>query len=108
MEEFIPVYPNTDDPNIQSIITLKKEFAELAAELKEPIPKRGSYYLHQQFFARLSVLTDNIFNIQKTGTGKSCAFIGGAEMLMSKHGFRRTYLLEKGSSTIYEMKQQIF
>lgn len=110
LEDFIPIYKNfygEDSEDIQDVITLKREFAELEAQIKEPVPKRGNYYLHQKFFARMARATDRIFNIQSTGTGKSCAFIGAAEMLMTDGGYKHTFILEKGKATIYEMKQQI-
>ena len=108
LEDFLPIYPNFHtDGNIQNIITMKREFAELEARIKEPTPKKGSYYIHQKFFARMVRATDRIFNIQQTGTGKSCAFIGAAEMLMMEGGYKHTFILEKGKATIYEMKQQI-
>lgn len=107
IEDYIPYYPLQNDPNIQNIFASKKEFAELEAQPREVIPKRGSYYMHQKFFARMARAVDRIFNIQKTGTGKSCGFIGAAEMLMLTGGYRRTYLLERGDTTIYEMKRQI-
>jgi len=107
LEDFIPVYPDLDDPDIQTYITGRKEFNELAAALREPAPKRGQYYLHQRFFIRLMAMADRICNFQETGTGKSCAFIGAAEFLKTTGDYRRVYLLERGPTTINEMRNQI-
>lgn len=107
-EDFIPVYPDVDVPEIQSLITAKKEFVEMEAQIREPAPKRGEYYKHQKLFMRLLLQYDAIINIQETGTGKSCALIAAAEY-MKKHpgNIRKVYVMEKGPSTKNDFKNQI-
>ena len=107
LEDFIAVYPNFDDPQIQTLLTNKKEFDELKAQVKEKPPKRGEYYLHQRYFIRFLRASDVVVNIQETGTGKTCAFVGAAEYFLSKNICRHIFILEKGPTTIYEMKNQI-
>lgn len=42
--DFIPVYPDVDDPEIQWKISTKKEFTEVTGRIREPAPKRGEHY----------------------------------------------------------------
>lgn len=108
LEDLIATYPNFTDPQIQTLLTNKKEFDELQASINEKTPKRGQYYKHQRYFIRVLRATDVIFNIQDTGTGKSCAFIGAGEYFINKGICRHIFILEKGPTTINEMKNQIF
>jgi len=107
LEDFIAVYPDFNDPEIQTLLTNKKEFDELKALVKEKAPKRGEYYLHQRYFIRFLRAADVVFNIQETGTGKTCAFVGAAEYFLSKNICRHIYILERGDTTIKEMYNQI-
>ena len=101
LEDFIPVYPDQDDPNIQSIITHKQEFAELAGSIREPPPKRGESYNHQKLFRRAFMEWDRFINVQEAGTGKTHTFIDPAEFFKKYSPiYRQAYILEKGPSTI--------
>ena len=39
--DFIPVYPDVDDPQIQWKISTKKEFTEVTGRIREPAPQKG-------------------------------------------------------------------
>ena len=108
LEDYIYVYPDVDVPDIQGLITAKKEFNELGALLREPVPNPGQFYRHQKEFHRLLRAYDFIFNLSDTGTGKSCAFIGAAEYF-KQHSkiIDRVYVLEKGPTIINDFKHQI-
>ena len=106
--DFIPVYPDLEDPEIQWKISKKKEFAELTALIREPPPKRGEYYRHQKLFMRYLRQYDRCLNIQETGTGKTCAFVALAEYYkVHRQEIKRVYVLEKGPSTKNDFKHQI-
>lgn len=107
IEDFIPVYPSLNDPHIQSIITSKQEFREVAAKPSEQTPKPGGLYLHQKFSLRFSRMSDFIFNIQEPGTGKTCAFFGTTEYYRRRGGYQRAVVLERGPNLIVEVKNQL-
>ena len=71
-------YPDQDDPQIQTLVTGKKEFSDLRTGRSEPTPQSQGklYYNHQELFIRLATVYDTLFLIAAAGTGKSCCFIG--------------------------------
>jgi hypothetical protein len=106
--DFISVYPDQNDPNIQNLITAKKEFNELESHISEPIPKKGEFYPHQDLTARLIDNGGDTIIIHDTGTGKTCTFIDFAEMVKNSNGiYDKVYVAEKGPSTINDFKNQI-
>lgn len=108
LHEFIPSYPDQDDEYIQEKISRKKEFLEKAALIKEPAPKRGEYYSHQEFFLRFGIPYDYCLIMDETGTGKSCKMVSLIRYYRKhKSNYKKCYIIEKGKSTIEEMKNQI-
>lgn len=107
MEDFLPVYPSLNVPDIQRIITRKKEFEELAPTVDEKLPEGGGFYNHQKFFVRFMIMADRVLNIHEPGTGKSCAFIAAAEHFKGTGSYQKTYIVEKGEGLIKEMENQI-
>lgn len=107
IEDFIPVYPRMDDPHIQSIITSKQEFREVAATAFEATPEKGKLYKHQQFFVRLMRMSDRVLNIQEPGTGKTCAFFGVTEYYRSRGEYERVFILERGPNLLEEVRNQL-
>lgn len=107
MEDYLPVYPSINVPDIQRIITRKKEFEELAPLVDESLPEKGGFYNHQKFFVRFMIMADRVLNIHEPGTGKSCAFIAAAEHFKGTSSYQRTYIVEKGPNLIKEMQDQI-
>lgn len=107
LEDFIPVYPDGDDPEIQHKLTVKQEFAEMASSMQEPIPLKGDLYLNQKLFIRFMLAYDRCLNISKPGAGKSCQIIGLREALKkTKSYIKHAYILQK-PSTILQFKHQI-
>ena len=90
LEDLAVMYPDQNTPNIQTYITAKKEFNELASVPSEPFPARGEFFRHQHFFHRYMYHYDRIFNIQKPGTGKTGASGGFAEKLKHNHRINET------------------
>nr|QBK92251.1 MAG: DEAD/SNF2-like helicase [Pithovirus LCPAC304] len=69
LEDLLAFYPTVDDKNIQTKITIKKEFNELASEPSEKL--QGKYFKHQLLVQRLLQAYDDLFLFHDTGTGKS-------------------------------------
>lgn len=112
MEEFIPVYPSPDDPDIQRIITAKKEFNEFDAGLcsnrgLSSFGSKSPLRPHQKLFERLCTITDRILNIHETGTGKTCSFIGLTEHYKDTGAYEKVLIVEKNEDLIKEIKDQI-
>jgi len=112
LEDLIAVYPNPEIPEIQTVVTGKKEFNELASSVSEPPPPRpGMYFKHQELIGRLMLFLDNIFLIHRTGTGKTCSIVRVAEYfkkIRENNGhIRRAYVLVKGPSLKNEFKRQL-
>lgn len=107
MENYIPVYPSTDDPDIQRIITSKKEFNDLIPLENEEIEAKRALLRHQTLFVRLMAMSDRIVNIHEPGTGKTCAFIGAAEHFKGVGSFQRTIIVELSKTLINEVSGQI-
>lgn len=125
LEDFVYMYPDMNDENIQEIISGKEEFREVEGLISESVPKRGGLFRHQIFFKRLMRQYDNQFVIWQTGVGKACGYITIVEYY--KHiadeleeirknslnekafqpAYKRAYILVKGKNLINETKNQI-
>jgi len=107
--EWIPDYPDVDDPKIATLLAIKKEFQEVRGSTTETAPIRGKLYKHQNAFIRLLMNYDRCLNISETGTGKSCSIIGLCEYYKKHPGqIKKVYVLEKGPTTADDFRYQIF
>ncbi len=117
-------YPDQDDPNIQTLITAKREFLELASSVTEPVPERGELYPHQNLFKRYLLEYDRHMIFHRTGTGKTCTMFGGAEQFKKgmlsgivdfiqnyirpqRTNIKRIYILTRGPALVEELKRQL-
>lgn len=112
LEDLLAFYPDPMTPGIQTIISNKREFAELSSSPTEKIPAPGQYYKHQEFIGRLMTFTDRLLLMHQTGTGKTRAFIRVAEyyknlMLIGNSPIRKIFILVKGPSLKREIRDQI-
>ena len=110
LEDFIPTYPEQDDPDLQYKIGVKKEFLDVSALTSEGLykPKPGELYMHQKAFKRYMMDQDRILNIQSVGTGKTCAMITIAEQFKNDPNFNgKVYIILRGPSLQQEIKKQI-
>ncbi len=113
LDDLLEFYPDPDVPNIQEIISSKKEFRELASTPTEPPPTRpGMFFKHQELIGRLMIFLDRLFLFHRTGTGKTCAVIRAAEEFKrrfheKKSNIRKTYIIVYGKTLKEEWKRQI-
>ena len=80
LDDFVYSYPSVDDPLIQSKITSKEEFNELAAPLKESVPEQGGFFNSQKFIHRIMQVLDEVVVIHRAGTGKTGAAVGTTQL----------------------------
>jgi hypothetical protein len=122
LDELVYAYPDQYDPDIQTKITAKWEFYELAPELNVK-PTRGNLYLHQELVKRFMLVYDRLLLYHRAGTGKTGAAFGAAEQFKVALGAtvdyirdyilpRRTYIkrvivLTRGATLINELKSQL-
>lgn len=106
-EQFIPVYPEDNEVDIQRIIANKREFLEVAGTITEPKPKRGQYYKHQKALLRYMKYHDRMLVVHETGTGKTCSLVAISEYYRKNADIKQVYILEKGDTTKEEFKKQI-
>jgi hypothetical protein len=79
LEDLIAYYPPSDTKKIQTIISAKKEFNELAATVSEKVPKKGQFYNHQKLVQRLMRAVDRLLVLHEAGTGKTCTMLAVGE-----------------------------
>jgi hypothetical protein len=79
LEDLLAFYPPYNTPQIQTIISAKKEFKELEASTSEPVPKKGEYFKHQKLVQRLMRAVDKLLILHEAGTGKTCTMISVSE-----------------------------
>jgi hypothetical protein len=106
-EDFIPVYPQQDDEDIQYKLGTKAEFLEVKSIYNEASPSLGNLYKHQEAFKRYLIQYDRMLNIHSVGTGKTCALVAVVEYMKKNPYFKKAYVLEKGDNTKEEFKKQI-
>ena len=79
LEDLLAFYPPQDKPDIQTIMTAKKEFNELKATPNEPPPKKGDFFKHQKLIQRFMRAVDKLLIIHEAGTGKTCTMLAVSE-----------------------------
>jgi hypothetical protein len=113
LDDLLAVYPNQSTPGIQTIITRKKEFNELASFPQEAPPsERGKYFKHQLYVQRLLRALDDQILIHETGTGKTCSVAAFTEWAydqwqQKKGNIKRVFVLVKGPVQKNEFKNQM-
>jgi hypothetical protein len=125
IDDLIYSYPDQFDPYIQTKITSKYEFLELASYPGEPPPSQpGKLFRHQELIKRLLLVYDRLLLFHGTGTGKTASSLGPAEYfkqisLSGVDDFVRSYLstrqtyikrvvvLTRGQSLIREIRNQL-
>lgn len=117
-------YPEEDDPNIQTIITGRREFLELASNVTEPVPPPGTLYKHQELIKRYLLIANRMLIFHRTGTGKTCSIFGSAEqfrksmmlgvgdfimnyMLPRRTNIKKIYVLTSGRALVEELRRQL-
>lgn len=110
--DFIPAYPDIDDPDFYEIIARKREFATLKLEPNEDIPAApGDLMKHQQFIQRFmsrSTLYDKLVLFHDVGTGKTCSVVAAAEALRV-HGsnLKKTLVILPGPRNITTFRSSL-
>lgn len=108
LEDLITFYPPMDTPDIQTIVTGKREFREFVSDPHQVLEKRGDLYNHQEFFKRLVQPYNHQLIIDEAGTGKSCKILAATEYFRKhKTSITRAYILVKGWAQYNEFFQQL-
>jgi hypothetical protein len=78
-------YPITT-AGIQTIISEKKEYAELKSTKDERLPPgRGNFFSYQKFDHRFFRVYDSLLIISEPGVGKSCDVLGFTEQIIKEN-----------------------
>ncbi len=111
MADLMSTYPSLDNPDIQAIVSLKKEFLELRSKLSENIPSRGHYFNSQKLIKRIVDVYDRHILLARTGAGKSCSLVNIAESfinnMVDNANITRAIFVVKGKLLRAEMYKQI-
>jgi hypothetical protein len=130
LDELVYTYPDYNTENIQTLLSSKEEFREIAGRISEPPPQRGQLYRHQKFIKRLLTQYDSQFLIHETGSGKFCSAMSVTEHFKILAGaleeirnstsasdtatlstlnppYKRAVILVKGQTLIDEAKFQL-
>src|SRR5579872_547600 len=111
LADLLPSYPPDGTPGIQTLLTAKKEYSDLASSVTEPVPPRGTYYKHQLLIQRHLRQYDYLMLFHKTGTGKTCAVTAVAEWFKKQYQLgghiQRVIFLVKGPTLKNEIKNQV-
>ena len=116
IQDFFPIYPDIDiNPEFNSFISRKVEFAELPSQVREEPPRAGTYYPHQIFASRYMQHYDRVAVLDDPGTGKSCLLTLTAETFHQEYNkdpndptkIRRAIILVKGPTLVHNIKDQI-
>ena len=121
--DMLESYPSSMTPGFQTLITAKREFAELASDLRERLPPgRGKFFKHQRLTHRFLRAYDNLIVYDATGTGKSSSILGFTENVRREYEkaqidpttadeklahFKRTIVLVKGPAQKNEFRNQL-
>lgn len=113
ISDYFAAQPSAEDEDLHTIITLKKEFVDLASEPQVNMERFGKLLEHQELIYRLFIhVVDNLLVFYGTGTGKTkiivsiCEyykkvyerFLLAQERLTFKPYIERVIILVKGPS----------
>lgn len=104
---FVPDYPDQTADSLQAIVATRREFAETAARVREPIPERGQVLAHQLLFARIMRLYPRQLLLSDPGTGKTISFETYTEYLRKAGTCRHAYILESGKQALENAKLEL-
>ena len=90
LSELIETYPSSYTKGIQTLITAKKELAELSSSSSEKAPEFGSFFKHQLLTHRVLRFLDDFLVISETGTGKSAEILGFTESALNAYDNERS------------------
>lgn len=113
INDFLPLYPDQDDPEFQSKIYNQLESRKFQYDENEKPPtERGQYYLNQYEFELFLLALDYIILISGYGTGKTCAVVKAVERfknmyLNGESQYRRCVFVTKGKLLEDQAKEQI-
>ena len=124
LDDLVYTYPDITDPLIQTKLSAKQEFKELATSRDENIPRRGEFFKHQRQIMRYLLEYDRLLMIHRAGTGKTCAVVGSSELFKralsnaisdivtqyittNRTHIKHVHVLVKGPALEAEFKNQI-
>ena len=105
--EYFNVYPSKNDIQLPEKISVMEEFRKNKA-LKNENVKPGCLYSYQKLFGSLSNVYNRLFLINDPGTGKTISFIQACEQAKETGIYKRAVILEKGTSIIPGIVDDIF
>ena len=110
IREFIPLYPNHDDPKLQAKISAKQEFKELKGLPVQRI-QPGQFYNHQIMCERYMRTYPRMLLFHEPGTGKTCTITKISEDSKIRKeldgNIRKCLILSPSESLSTEFKNQI-
>lgn len=109
LDDLFAEYPPINDASIQDKITKKWEFAELASNPNEPVPKDG-YFKHQVLIQRFIDVYHRLLVLHDTGTGKSFLIGALGEHFRKKkgnRGIKHVLVLVKGLTQEGDIKKTL-
>lgn len=111
LTDFEARYPSVNDPEIQTKIAAKWEFARLASNPRDFHINPSGLYNHQELTRRLLNNYSRMVLMYKTGTGKS-HFIGGLgeavkDARAEGRGIKGVIIVVKGKTQVYDMKRTL-
>jgi hypothetical protein len=111
-EDFLPNYPDLDDPQFQDRIYRKREFNLFRlTRMVEQLPDDPNALLqHQRIIQRFMsphTLYDELLLFHEAGTGKSRAAFGVTENLFPTKMFKRVYVFAMGDDTLVNQKKEL-
>ncbi len=109
LDDLLAENPSIDDPEIQTLISRKNEFAELATEPKETVDNDA--YKHQKIIQRFMKEYAKMIILHETGTGKSYLIGGTGEALRKAatrgSGVKHVLILVKGETQQIDVKKTL-
>ena len=80
LSDMLESYPSPMTPGFQTLLSAKKEFAEVGAKAADRLPSgKGKFFPHQIFTHRFLRAYERLAIFDETGTGKSCSVLGFIE-----------------------------
>jgi hypothetical protein len=122
LTDFLPLYPDIETENLQTLISAKKEFIETASSINEPRPELGELYKNQQFVLRYLKNYNEVLLADQPGVGKTCSELSITEYVkdeflkslnydvsfdVKNSHYKKTIVLLKGTGLSEEFKTQL-
>ena len=110
LDDFLPFYPEVDDPLLQRTLWQKKEFHDFrVGQMEQKIEgkrKLDQQVLTERFFSDVAPYDEGLI-YHEMGTGKTWSAFALAESLKQRKNFKQCIVLARGDDSLDNLRREL-